>query len=79
MDYITPDLYSTLADAYEITENFNREIDLAKKHNSASYMVNIRMDRLIKPLASSKQELEQWLLENKKKKELPKKQRGLSR
>ncbi len=79
MDYITPDLYSTLADAYEITENFNREIDLAKKHNSASYMANIRMDRLIKPLASSKQELEQWLLENKKQQELSKKQRGLSR
>ena len=71
MDYIDQSLYSTLADAYEIADGFNREIDAAKKHKSASYIAVINVSRLTKPLAKSKQGLKEWLELNKSKKKSP--------
>jgi len=68
MDHIDHSLYSTLADAYEIADGFNREIDAAKKHKSTSYIAGIDVSRLIKPLAKSKQGLEEWIELNKSKK-----------
>ena len=65
IDYITPDLRSALGDAFEIAEEFNREIDSAKKHKSASYLAGIRVYRLKEPLARSKEGLEEWLQSNK--------------
>ncbi len=64
MDYIDSGLRYTLADAYETAEECNREIDAAKKHKSASYLAGIKVDRLRKPLDSSKQGLEEWLTLN---------------
>lgn len=72
MDYIDQDLHTTLASAYEIAGEFNREIETAKKHKSASYLVGIQVDRLKEPLAKSRQGLEEWLQLNKGKKELVK-------
>ena len=69
MDYIDQDLHTTLASAYEIAEEFNREIEAAKTHKSASYLAGIRVDRLREPLARSRQGLEEWLQLNKGKKE----------
>ena len=63
--FIDQDLYSTLADAYEIAEGFNRDIDVAKKNKSMSYIAGINVTRLIKPLTMSKQGLEEWLELNK--------------
>jgi len=71
IDYIDPGLRYTLADAFEIAEEFNREIDAAKKHKSTSYLAGIRVDRLEEPLARSKQGLEEWLILNQSKKKLP--------
>ena len=68
MDYIDQNLHATLAGAYEIVEEFNREIDTAKKHKSVSYLASIQVDRLEKPLAKSKQGLEEWLQLNKERK-----------
>ena len=65
MDYIDQSLHATLAGAYKIVEEFNREIDTAKKHKSVSYLASIQVDRLIKPLIKSKQGLEEWLQLNK--------------
>lgn len=65
MDYIDQGLHATLAGAYGVAEEFNREIDTAKKHRSASYLASIRVDRLREPLAKSKQGLEEWLELNK--------------
>lgn len=65
MDYIDQGLHATLAGAYGVAEEFNREIDTAKKHRSASYLAGIRVDRLREPLAKSKQELEEWFELNK--------------
>jgi len=69
MDYIDQSLHATLASVYEISDEFNREIDTAKKHKSASYLASIEVDRLREPLARSKQGLEEWLQLNKGRKE----------
>ena len=69
MNHIDQSLYSTLADAYEMADGFNREIDAAKKHKSTSYIARIDASRLIKPLAKSKQGLEEWIELNKSKRE----------
>jgi hypothetical protein len=68
IDYIDQSLHSTLENAYEIANEFNREIDAARKHESASYIAGIDTSRLIEPLAKSKQGLEEWLELNKEKK-----------
>ncbi len=76
MDYIDQGLHTTLAGAYEIAEEFNKEIDVAKKHKSASYLASIQVDRLREPLAKSKQGLEEWLELNKGRKKLAEEEEG---
>jgi len=78
MDYIDQGLHITLADAYEIAEGFNHEIDAAKKYKSASYLASVRVDRLKEPLARSKQGLEEWLQLNKDKKKIFKRRRDVA-
>ena len=78
MDYIASGLRYTLASAYEIAEEFNREIDTAKKHKSLSYLASIQVDRLREPLAQSKQGLEEWLQLNKGKERIFKRSRDLA-
>ena len=70
MDYIGQTLYSTLADAYEIADGFNREIDAARKHRSTTYIAGIDTRRLVEPLAKSRQGLEEWIELNKGKKKV---------
>ena len=75
IDYITLDLRDALARAYEIAEEFNQEIDRAKKYNSTSYLSGLRVDRLSKPLTQSEQGLEEWLQLNKGKEKIFKRSR----
>ena len=70
MDYIDQDLRATLSGAYEIAEEFNRDITAAKKHKSPGYLAGIQVDRLKEPLAKSKQGLEEWLELDKRQKEM---------
>ena len=72
IDYIDHSLRNTLAGAYDIAEEFNGEIEAAKKHKSSSYLAGIQVDRLKEPLAKSKEGLEAWLELNKRAKEMPK-------
>jgi len=65
MDYVSPDLYSALSDAFGIAEEFNREIDAAKKQRMASYIASLDTERMRKPLERCQQGLELWVLENK--------------
>ncbi|MFC2035676.1 hypothetical protein ACFLUJ_06090 [Chloroflexota bacterium] len=58
-------LYSKLADAYDFIEDFNRDIDMATKYNSTSYLLNIRVDKLRGPLNEVKHGLQNWLEINK--------------
>ncbi len=68
LDYIGPGLHTTLADTYGIAEGFNKEIELAKRQKSLSYLAGIKMDRLREPLAKSRQGLEEWYALNKDRK-----------
>jgi hypothetical protein len=72
IDYIEDKgLYTTLVDAYEILNEFNRDIELAKKYKSTSYLVGLKVDRLKAPLDKSKQGLQEWLELSKVKKKTP--------
>ena len=62
------ELYNNLVDTYEIIGGFNREIEMAKKFKSTSYLVNISVDKLSKPFEKIRQGLENWLQLNKDKK-----------
>ena len=64
-------LYYNLVNTYEVIEGFNREIDMAKKYNSTSYLVNIEVDKLKGPLEKSRQGLQAWLEMSKTRKEIP--------
>jgi hypothetical protein len=69
MDYLEDKgLYSTLIDTYEITNEFNREMVMAKEYGSTSYLAGIKLDRLRDPLLRSINGLQEWLELNKNKK-----------
>jgi len=78
MDYIDQSLHATLASIYEIAEEFNQEIDAAKKHKSPGYLASIQVDRLREPLTRSKEGLEEWLRLNKGKEKIFKGSRDLA-
>ena len=71
LDYIEPSLRSKLASTYQIIEGFNKEIEIAKKQKSTSYLAGIRVDRLEEPLAASRRRLEEWYALNKDRKKPP--------
>lgn len=61
LDFLPQPLQVALSDAFGIIEDFNQQIETAKKQKSASYMAGVNIDRLKKPLAESRQGLEQRL------------------
>ena len=78
IDYIDLGLRTTLAETYEITDEFNQAIDAAKKRKSTSYLASIQVGRLTGPLARSKQGLEEWLQLNKGKEKIFRRSRDLT-
>ena len=64
LDFLAQPLQVALSDAFTTIEDFNRQIDAAKKHKSASFLADISIDKLREPLDKSKQGLEEWLLVN---------------
>jgi len=61
LDFLVESLQVTLSDAFTTIEDFNRQIAVAKKHKSASYMVNVDVGKLKEPLSKSREGLEKWL------------------
>jgi len=76
LDFLDEELQIALSDAFRIAEDFNLQIEAAKKHKSSSYLAAIQVDRLREPLAESRQGLEEWIQENWGKTELYPKRRG---
>ena len=64
IDFLDESLQGVLTDAFMIAEDFNQQIEVAKKQKSAIYVASIDVDRLKAPLTKSGQELEQWLVSN---------------
>ena len=77
LGFLDQGLHNILADAFGTSEEFNINIDTAKKYKSSSYLGGIDVGRLIKPLTESKQGLEAWLQANMGRKESLPKRRGL--
>ena len=64
LDFLEQELQFALAETFSLAEEFNREIAAAKKYKSSSYLIGIPVDNLRKPLAHSRQGLEEWLQTN---------------
>lgn len=77
LDFLDESLQTSLSDAFGIVEDFNRQIESAKKHKSPSYMAGLNVGKLKEPLAKSKQGLEDWFLANTGRKEPPLKYPGI--
>ncbi len=77
LDFLGQSLQSALSDAFSMAEDFNHQIDAAKKYKSATYTVNINAEKLKEPLAKSKEGLQQWFLSKIGAKEPPTKYPGL--
>lgn len=77
LDFLNQPLQVSLSDAFIIVEDFNHQVEAAKKHGSTSYVANLRVDRLKELLAKSRQGLEQWIKKNTGLKEPPPKYPGL--
>jgi hypothetical protein len=74
VDFLGQSLLTTLDTAFSMTENFNHDIDTAKKYKSTSYLTVISVDKLKELLAKSKQGLEEWLQVNVEKPQLARRQ-----
>lgn len=75
--FLDEELRMTLSDAFDLAEEFNEQIEAARKHKTSSYLAAIQVDKLREPLAESRQGLEEWVQENWGKPELYPKRRGL--
>ena len=67
LDFLDSSLRSALDDAFGMAEDFNKEIEAAKKYKSTSYLSAISVDKLNAPLVKSKDGLEEWLKANMEK------------
>ena len=61
LDSLQQSLQGSLSEAFGMAEDFNQQIEAAKKYKSAAYMAGVNMDKLKEPLAESRQGLEEWL------------------
>ena len=77
LDYLDLSAQTALADAFNLAEEYNREIDSAKKNKSASYLANINVEKLRQPLTRSRQGLEEWLQASTGQQRLPTRRGGL--
>ncbi|MBI4303703.1 MAG: hypothetical protein HY665_05150 [Chloroflexi bacterium] len=68
MDFFAEPIRAALSSAFVIVEDFNQQIDTARKASkSKNYKVTLDVDKLKEPLAASKRELDAWILLNVKK------------
>lgn len=62
LDFLSRPLRGNLADAFRVAEDFNQQIQSAKKFKTASYIVSIDADRMKGSLSKSRDGLEEWLM-----------------
>ena len=64
VDFLDESLRNNLAQAFSLAEDYNMQVDAAKKFKSTSYLASINIDRLKRSLAASHDGLEGWLRAN---------------
>ncbi|GAI46803.1 unnamed protein product, partial [marine sediment metagenome] len=57
VDFLGASLRSSLADAFGLAEDFNQQIESAKKYKSTIYLSGVDVHKLEEPLTKSKQGL----------------------
>ena len=57
-------LQDALSTAFTLAEDFNQQIDAAKKYKSTIYLSGVDVQKLEGPLTKSKEGLEEWLKAN---------------
>lgn len=77
LNFLAPSLQNSLSEVFLLAEDFNRQIDLARKQKLNTYLTNVNIAKLKEPLAKSMAGLEEWLLTNTGRKEPPLKYPGL--
>lgn len=77
LDFLSQSAQTALTDAFNQAEDFNRQIDNARKNKSASYLANVNVEKMREPLARSRQRLEEWLQLNATQSGLPRRKQGL--
>ena len=64
LDFLDTSLRNTLSETFNLAEDYNMQVDAAKRFKSTSYISVINVDRLKRSLSSSNQGLEEWLRAN---------------
>jgi len=77
LDFLPYELQTSLADAFDMAEDYNQRIAAASKFASSSYMAGIDVEKMRKPFEQTVQELYAWIQENMDNPELAPKKRGL--
>ncbi len=77
LDFLDEELQIDISDAFRLAEDFNEQIEMARKNKTSSYLATVQVDRLRKPLAESRQGLDEWVQENWGNKEYYPKRHGL--
>ena len=77
LDFLPHELQTSLADAFDMAEDYNQRIAAANKFASSSYMAGIDVEKMRKPFEQTVQEIHTWIQENMDDPELAPKKRGL--
>ena len=64
LDFLAQSLQVLLSDVYSMAEDFNRQMDVAKRSKTASHIAYLDMEKLKEPLVKSREGLEDWLTAN---------------
>jgi len=62
--FLDESLRSSLARAFGLAEDYNMQVEAAKKFKSSSYLASINIDKLKRSLTASTEGLEGWLKAN---------------
>jgi hypothetical protein len=77
IDYLPQEMVMELSRTYDMVEDINQRIKMAKTYRSDSYLAGIDVSKLQPALAKSKAEIQQWVQENLQNPEYAPKRRGM--
>ena len=61
LGFLEPELLSNLTEAFNLAENFNRQIDMAQKQKSDIYLSGLDVHKVERPFTKSRDGLQEWL------------------
>jgi len=64
LGFLEPDLMSDISKAFGLAENFNQQIDMARKQKSEIYLAGLDVQKAKGPLVKSRDGLQEWLKAN---------------